>query len=380
MNDPVGAPAPATTAPMATRLVHVDATGERTEHPGENIDELAGGWYWLDVTDPSEEHAHALARRFDLHRVTRDDILEEQFPKFEDLDHYQLLVAHALAADPSAVRTVEIDVLVGESWVVTIHSEPVRSIDHMFERITRKAFAVDSPMHLACRLLEFVGERYLPILDDLDTQILDLEDGAVEGSASVLPDIHALRRDIAVLRRILAPQRRMLETLARQRTDMGDRAGRDLADAIDHHVRLIESLDSAHQMIVTLLDTYRGANAEQMNEVMKVLTVFSAIFLPLTLVAGIYGMNFRHMPELDERWGYGGALAAMVVIGVGLWLYFVWRGFIGGPRLKQLARPARVARRAGRGLASAAVLPIRVARRSGNGNGGSVAPGGDVSE
>ncbi len=368
IEDPVAPAAGATSQPMTTRLLHVDASGGRVEHPGERIDDLGEGWYWLDVTDPSEEHAHHLARRFELDRVTRDDLIERQSPKFDDLERYQLLVVHALAADPTSVRTIEIDVLVGESWIVTIHTEPVRSIEYLFERMERRGFVVDSPFHLACRLFEFVGERYLPILDDLDAQILDLEEGAVEGHAEVLPDIHALRRDIALLRRSLAPQRRMLETLARRRTEHGDRAGRDLSDAIDHHVRLIESLDSAHQMVATLVDTYRGANAEQMNEVMKVLTVFSATFLPLTLIAGIYGMNFVDMPELDESWGYPTALTAMAIVAVGLWIYFAWRGFIGGPKLRSLIRPARAAGRVGRGLASAAVLPIRVARRTGSTN------------
>src|SRR5690606_33990264 len=137
------------------------------------------------------------------------------------------------------------------------------------------------------------------------------EEGAIEGDPAVLPDLHALRRDIALLRRSLAPQRRMLELLARSHPDPTDPAGRDLADAVDHHAHMVESLDSAHQMVATLVDTYRSATAERLNEVMKVLTVFSAIFLPLTLVAGIYGMNFRHMPELDDRWAYPGALGLM---------------------------------------------------------------------
>ena len=98
--------------------------------------------------------------------------------------------------------------------------------------------------------------------------------------------------------------------------------------------------------------------------------MFSAIFLPLTLVAGIYGMNFVYMPELDERWGYPMALGMMLVIAVGLWLYFVRRGFIGGPKLRQLLKPASAVGRVGRGLASAAVQPVRAATRWTNGDDG----------
>ncbi len=360
---------PGAGAPMRAAAVHLHPDGRRAEVAAGDVDRLLDpsgpgdeGWFWLDVVDPTPDHAVALARRFGLDRVTRDDLMERQFPKFEVLDGHRLLVVHALASDASAVRTVEVDVLIGDDWLLTVHAEPVRSIDYLLERVQRSGFAADSPLHLAARLTEFVGERYLPILDELDAQVFDLEDDAVEGQASVLPDIHALRRDVAVLRRVLAPQRRTLELLARQ-GGLDERARRDLSDAIDHHVQLVDSLDAAHGMVAGLLDTYRGAKDEQMNEVMKVLTVFSAIFLPPTLIAGIYGMNFEQMPELDEPWGYELAWALMVSIVLGLWVYFVRRGFIGGPKLQHLLRPAKAAGRVGRGLASAAVLPIRVAAR-----------------
>jgi magnesium transporter len=354
--------------PARARLFHVDADGRRSEVPDHRLGELDGGWYWLDLLDPTEEHTHELAERFQLHRITREDLLEHQIPKFDDLDRYRVFVVHALAPDPESLRTVEVDVVVGDDWIITVHGGPVRGIEVLTERIHRDDFTLDGPFHLACRLFELVGERYLPILDDVDTQVLDLEEGAVEGDPAVLPDIHALRRDIALLRRSLAPQRRMLELLARSRSETSDPAGRDLADAIDHHVHMVESLDSAHQMVATLVDTYRSATAERLNEVMKVLTVFSAIFLPMTLVAGIYGMNFERMPELDEPWGYPTALGMMALIAIALWLYFVRRGFIGGPKLRQIMKPARAVGRVGRGLASAAVQPVRAATRWTNGD------------
>lgn len=350
--------------PVGGRLFHVGADGTRREVPEHHLGRSTdGGWFWLDLISPSEARTRELADRFELHRITREDLLEHQIPKFDDLDRYRMFVVHALAPDSQSLRTVEVDVVVGDDWVITSHGGRVRGIEVLSERIHRTDFTLDGPFHLACRLFELVGERYLPILDDLDTQVLDLEEGAVEGDPDVLPDIHALRRDIAVLRRSLAPQRRMLELVARSHGDPTDPAGRDLADAVDHHVHMIESLDSAHQMVATLVDTYRSATAERLNEVMKVLTVFSAIFLPMTLVAGIYGMNFEQMPELDEPWGYPMALGMMAVIAAVLWLYFVRRGFIGGPKLRQVLMPARVVGRVGRGLASAAVQPVLAATR-----------------
>jgi len=355
---------------MTCRLFHVGEDGSRRELPVDDAGPIDDGWFWLDVRGPSEADAVALAERFELHRITREDLVERQVPKFEDLDRYRVFVVHALAPDPESIRTVELDVVVGDRWVVSVHEEPVRSVDALAERFTRSDLTLDGPFHIACRLFELVGERYLPLLDAIDEQVMDLEDGAVVGDPKVLPDIHALRRDIALLRRSLSPQRRMLELVARTRDERADPAGRDLTDAVDHHVRMVESLDTAHQMVATLLDTYRSATAERLNEVMKVLTVFSAIFLPLTLVAGIYGMNFEHMPELDEGWGYPASLGLMALIALALWLYFVRRGFIGGPRLRSILAPARAAGRVGRGLASAAAMPVRVATKLLDSDGG----------
>ncbi len=358
------------------RSVHIAPDGTRTARNSDTLRVYDDGWTWIDITDPDDGELTELSRLLRLDRVAREDLFEPQFPKFERLDEYWLLVMYGLAIDPLTVRTVELDFLVGSNWIVSVHDEPLQSIDHVFERIQRKAFRATGPSHLVARLAEFVGERYLPILDDLDGQVLDLEDIAVEGDPSVLPDIHALRRDIAVLRRVLGPQRRTLDVLARTMRELDDPTKRDLSDAIDHHTHMVDSLDSAHQMVATVLDTYRGAAAEKMNEVMKVLTVFSAIFMPLTLIAGIYGMNFENMPELQEPWAYGTVLAVMATIGASLWVYFVRRGFIGGPKLRDLARPAKAAERMGRGLASAAMVPLRVTpgRRGGSAGGSSPMP------
>ena len=348
-------------------LVHVGDDGVRTTREVADLsalDEHGPGWTWIDVLGPTEAERHQIAARFDLHRVSLDDLFEAQSPKLDLLDTYWVLVAHGLAVDDSTIRTAEVDIVVGQDWVVTAHSEPEVSIEDVARLVLQPTFAVDDPQHLAIRIVEFMAERYLPILDELDAQVLDLEDLAVEGDPRVLPDIHALRRDIAVLRRMLGPQRRVLDSLHRADSGITERARRDLADALDHHDRLVDSIDAAHQMVSNVLDTYRGAAAERMNEVMKVLTVISSIFLPLTLIAGIYGMNFDHMPELERRWAYPVTLAAMATLGIGMWVYFVRRGVIGGPKVRDLAVPAKAAGRVGRGLASVALLPIKATSRA----------------
>ncbi len=216
------------------RLVHVAGDDSRSVRDPSELDTLLAtgdGWLWLDIVAPTEADLDEVARRFELDRVGRDDLFESQFPKLERLDRMWVLVLHALAPDPMAIRTVELDMLIGFGWIVTLHDEPVASLDEIHERIDESSFTVKDARHLGARITEFVGERYLPILDDLDAQILDLEDEAVEGDPGVLPDIHALRRDVAVLRRVLGPQRRMLEVLERSDHGLAPEQARDISDA-----------------------------------------------------------------------------------------------------------------------------------------------------
>ncbi len=340
------------------RLLHVAADGTRTvgAEPSELGRLRQEGWVWLDVLDPTDDDISRLCEEFALDRQTRDDLGDEaQLPKVDDLETYVVLVTHGLAADDRELRTVEVDFVLGPGWLITVHDEPLTSIDHVFERVGHARFSADGPDHLLARIVEFSGERFLPLIDALDLRILDLEDHAIDGDPTILTDVQLLRREVATLRRVIGPQTSAL-LVASRLEELGNRARRELSDALDHHSRLIAHLDSAHGLLATVLDTYRASAAERMNETMQVLTVFSAIVLPLSLIAGIYGMNFANMPELDQPAAYFVVLGVMGALAVSLWLYFVRRGFIGRPRMTTITRGTT---RVGRGLASTATVPVR---------------------
>jgi magnesium transporter len=199
---------------------------------------------------------------------------------------------------------------------------------------------------LLAGILEAAARRSLQLVDGLEAQISDLESRSVSGDPSVVGMVQAFRRDAIVLRRVLAPERDMVRSLMHEgMPGIDDRARRRLDSVYDDCYRVVESLDMARALLASVLETYRSTVAERMNEVMKVLTVFSAIILPLSLLAGIYGMNFTNMPELNQPWAYFALLGVMAAFAIGLWLYFSRRGFIGGPRLP------RVDRVVGKGLA-----------------------------
>ena len=163
------------------------------------------------------------------------------------------------------------------------------------------------------------------------------------------------------------PQRDVVGRLARREfTAISDEMAYRFRDVHDHMVRYADEVMLFQERLTGIHEINLATVSNRLNSVMKVLTVISSIFLPLTLIAGIYGMNFEHMPELERRYAYPAALAAMAAIGAGMWIYFVRRGFIGGPKVRDLARPAKAAGRVGRGLASAALLPIKVTTRATN--------------
>jgi hypothetical protein len=160
---------------------------------------------------------------------------------------------------------------------------------------------------------------------------------------------------VGLIRRTLAPQRDVFNELAESIHPAIDPvAARAFDRVFDHHLKLVDSLDNARALLSSVLETHRGAVADQTNEIIRVLTVFSAILLPMSVVAGMWGMNFIEVPLADETWGFWALVGLMLVMGLGLWLYFGRRRFVGGPRLKDLPRSV------GLGLIQIGSFPIKV--------------------
>lgn len=341
------------------RLFHkADPAGPLVERPA---DELAaarseGGWVWLDTIGAGPGTVAEVGTAFAFDPVALEDVLEEvHFPKVDDYGDYLFIVLHGLAARGERLSTSELDAFVGPDFLVTFHDTDQPGLTWLIDNALRNpVFSEGGPDRLIARLAETGGRRYLPLLDSLDDRIEELEEAAVLADPQVIPHVQALRRDVILLRRILGPQREVLFSLSREgMPHVGAAARRRFADVYDHHYRLVESLDAARSLLGSVLETYRGSVAERLNEILKVLTVFTAILLPLSLIAGIYGMNFDYMPELRWRWAYFAVLGVMALLAVGLWGYFARRGFIGGPRLRQLPKAL------GLGLVSLATAPIR---------------------
>lgn len=321
-----------------------------------------GGWIWLDVTGPTSEELWDIAERFALDALSIEDVMDVKLlPKLDHHPDYLFLVLHGVVTGiDRRLDTAELDVFVGSDFIVSIHADRLAGVESLVDHLDDgHQVTAATPAALAAEITGAGVRRLLPLLDHLDERIEALEELAVQADPATLRESHALRRDVIMLRRALGPQRDVTLRLSQPGSALVDEpAQRAFSDVYDHQFRLVESLDSARSLLASVVETYRGAVAERTNEVMKVLTVFSAVLLPLTLVAGIWGMNFVDIPVARMRWGFYGMMAAMIAFGVSLWAYFVRRGFIGGPQLRDVPKAI------GLGLIHAGTAPVRVVTTS----------------
>lgn len=311
--------------------------GERfTEVPFTDFTDLpTDGWLWLDVETQDRAEILRAGTALGFDPLSIEDVVTDMLPKIDLFDDYLYLVCHGLQFADNRIGTVEFDLFIRDRILVTFRPGEVQGISWVWSHFDSLA-AIGSPAELAARILEAGSRQFPNLIDALEERIEDLEDRAMLADNTVIGAAQALRRDVIVLHRVFAPQRDVIQRLAIDDT-LDRQSRRAFADVFDHHFRFVGSLDSARALIASIQETHRGAIAARTNEVMKVLTVFSAIMLPLTLVAGIWGMNLE-LPFATSPDAFGIVVGGMAALAVGLWLYFAWRGFVGGIRLSRIPK------------------------------------------
>jgi magnesium transporter len=302
----------------------------------------AGKRTWIELERQSPE-ADALLTELKVHALTIEDIWgSRSLPKIDDFDEYLYVLIHGIAGKKKTqLALVEIDILIGENWLIThdrdglVADDVGTELDHS-PRLMQKGIA-----WLAHAVLDRAVDRYLPVISQLDNEIEQLEVDVLARAGTpkgkrVLARILSFKRTLQDLRRMSIHQREILLRLSR-----GD-FGEIPADAIpfyrdvyDHFLRINDISESYRDLISSLLDAYLSVQSNRMNEVMKTLTLISTVMLPLTFIAGIYGMNFDpdvspfNMPELHWFLGYPFALLLMAVVAIAILMFFRRKGWIG---------------------------------------------------
>jgi magnesium transporter len=293
---------------------------------------------WVDVQGLGDEAAiRAIGEVFELHPVALENAVNvPQRAKSELYEAHQLLIARTpVIGEDELVRTPQVCFVVGERYLLTFQERYFGFFDPVRERIQAGIGAIrkEGPDYLAYAMIDAMVDRYYPVAQRLSDRLEELEDVVVENPhPEVLARIQALRRQLVVLRRVGWPQREAISAMLREQTPFfSDQVKVYLRDTHDHIAQIVELIDSSREMASDLADAYLSNVSHRTNEIMKVLTLMASIFIPLTFVAGIYGMNFENMPELGSRIGYFVVLSIMVVIAVGMTAFFRHRGWIGSP-------------------------------------------------
>jgi magnesium transporter len=296
---------------------------------------------WVDFRGETDEELKStkdvLLNVFKFHYLTVEDCLETRNqPKIEAFPDYFYFIVHGVKPDetsPSNFVTKELDGYLGKNYVVTFHRERFRSIKFIKQQVRSSTFACQrGAAYLLHQILDQLVDLYVPLVDDFDAEINDLEERVLtmqKGNNVILQDIMDLRRSVARMKRITS---RQLEVLYRMSHGEFPQVPANILpffrDVHDHLLRISDLAENYRDLVGGLFDIHFSVVANKNNDVVKTLTILSSIILPLSLIAGIYGMNFENMPELKTQHGYFITLAIMALVTVGLLVYFWRKGWI----------------------------------------------------
>jgi len=318
---------------MVTILVHENG---KTHH----VDQLDPAWLqpgsdvrlWVDLSAPTPEEGRILADYFHFHELAIEDALGEILhPKVETYDGYLYLVLHGIdfKASQHTFGTHEVDFFLSERYLVTVHDGFSRSIARLLDVCPKNDFILgegtDALLH---RIVDSMVDNYSPEVDELEQKIDKIEHRVFDRPTSQdIKVILRLKRDVASLRRVVTPQRDVVGRLARREFSIiSEQVGYRFRDVYDHLVRLSEESNLFHDRLTGLLDAQLSFTSNRLNEVMKVLTILSTVFMPMTVLSGMWGMNVK-IPTLPggEAEQFYWVCALMALISGGFLGYFKWR-------------------------------------------------------
>jgi magnesium transporter len=314
---------------MLTYFRCLEGRIEHVEFRPEVINDAPGTFHWIDLEDPSVQEATVLETPFHFHPLAIEDCLSDvHHPKVDDYESYIFVIVHGIRYDAPSDQfiTRELDIFLGPNYLVTHHRGPMRSITFAREQCGKNLMAAmprgaDFLLH---QILDQLFEHYFPNLDAIEDKIQLIQVEVFENATpETLDRIFTLKRDVAQLRRMSTPQREIVHRLSRgEFGTISSKAAVYFRDIYDNLYRIVDASYSYQDMMQGTLDAYLSAVNNRLNETMKRLTVIGAMLAPMTVITGIYGMNFDHFPELHMRYGYFAVLALMAAVSGGLLYWF----------------------------------------------------------
>tara|TARA_R110002049_G_scaffold47902_1_gene138419 strand:+ start:129284 stop:130366 length:1083 start_codon:yes stop_codon:yes gene_type:complete len=294
---------------------------------------------WVDVQGYGDETMiRRIAEIFSLHPLAIEDVVNiPQRPKSEMYDKQMLIIVRMVQVGENFhIDAEQVSIVLGETYVLTFQEK----YGDVLEPVRKRIRSGKGPMrrekadYLAYALFDTIVDGYYPALEEIGNELEAIEEEVVENpTPELLRKLNSVRNKLTNLRRAIWPQREAANRLVRDETPLIRPHVRVyLRDTYDHCVQSSEVVEMYREMATGMISTYLSSIANRSNEVMKVLTIMASIFIPLTFLAGIYGMNFDHMPELHMRWAYPLVWITMFAVAIAMVLFFVRKGWIGNPK------------------------------------------------
>jgi magnesium transporter len=285
---------------------------------------------WVDVSGIHQVNIiESFGKQFQLHPLLLEDIVNtDQRPKLDDYGDYYYVVLKMLyiGADGRSVQVEQVSLILGANYVFSFQENGRDVFQPVKERLRagKGRLRQSGTDYLLYGLVDAIVDQYFAVLETIGDQLESMQDACVANPRpALLQDIHAVKRELLILRRAVWPLREVVSTL--ERSDSAVLLGATkiyFRDVYDHVIQIIDTIETLREMSSGMLDIYLSSTSYRLNEVIKVLTIITTIFMPLTFIVGIYGMNFEHMPELKWEWGYPLVLGGMVGIGIAMLGFF----------------------------------------------------------
>ncbi|MDG5473100.1 magnesium/cobalt transporter CorA [Jeotgalibacillus sp. ET6] len=307
----------------------------------EDIKRGGFAWYWVDFDQPDSKEEEELAATFDFHPLAIEDCLEKgyQRPKLDDYHEYIFFLIHSLSKETYDAQ--EVNLFVNDNMLVTFHHEKLEGIEQLWKKLQQCADVEEfDPVSLVHAIVDNIVDEYFPYVYGIEDHLNHIEERTDENSSHDLMDrLFDVRHDMQKLRRSLLPMRDLLyRLLSTSKISIDKEQQLYFQDIYDHVIKLVEMLESYREFSSDIRDNYISVSSDKMNNIMMTLTVITTIFMPLTFIAGLYGMNFVHIPELEYQNGYFVVLAIMALIAMVMFLVFRRIGWLRFSKSKKKKR------------------------------------------
>ncbi|MEH7305373.1 magnesium/cobalt transporter CorA [Neobacillus drentensis] len=297
-----------------------------------SIEELMNGdliWYWVDFYNPTTEEIEFLRTPLNFHPLAIEDCINHlQRPKLDYYEDYTFFVTQAL--NQQTFTREEIDFFLGKNYIITFHYKPSAEIDEVWKRFDQSTSINRwDPSHVLYIILDKMVDNYFPLVYQIEDMLNEIDENSKGRTMeALLEDLFDTRHHLLSLRHTITPMRDLVyRILNSERMTYINGKKEYFSDIHDHLLKLTEMIEANRELTTDIRDSYISLNSHQTNHVMKVLTVITTIFMPLSFIAGLYGMNFHYMPGLSWKYGFFATLILMVLVAIGMALWFKKKGW-----------------------------------------------------